>query len=100
MTRKTPFLLTCKWTAYESSNPIQASEGLICLIGESEFESTLLQYLNPAVSVASYFIYQTVKDCASQLFMLASCVNLRLLPQHASLWRKSRYRCFCPAMVN
>lgn len=61
-----------KWTAHESSNPIQALEGLICLIGEPEFESTLLRYLNPVVPAASYSIYQTGRNCSPQLFMSAS----------------------------
>lgn len=72
MTRKTLILLMRTWTAHQSSDPIQALEGLICLIGEPEFESALLQYLNPVVPAASYSIYQTGRDCAPRLFMSAS----------------------------
>ncbi|MDO8769515.1 MAG: helix-turn-helix transcriptional regulator [Burkholderiaceae bacterium] len=72
MTRKTLILHMRQWTPHHSSNPIQALEGLIGLIGEPEFESALLQYLHPVVPAASYSIYQTGKDCAPQLFMSAS----------------------------
>lgn len=61
-----------KWTPHPTSSPVQALEGLIGLIGESTFESTLLQSLHAVMPAASYSIYQTGKACAPQLFMSAS----------------------------
>ena len=72
MTRKTLSLNMRQWTPHPSSHPLQALEGLICLIGEPNFEAALLACLHPVVPAASYSIYQTGQDCAPQLFMSAS----------------------------
>jgi DNA-binding CsgD family transcriptional regulator len=72
MTRKTLIPNMRQWTPQPTSNPVQALGGLIGLLGEPEFESTLLQYLHPVVPAASYSIYQTGIGCAPQLFMSAS----------------------------
>jgi len=61
-----------QWTPQPTSNSFQALGGLIGLLGDPAFESTLLQYLHPVVPAASYSIYQTGKGCAPQLFMSAS----------------------------
>lgn len=72
MTRKTLILHMRQWTPHPSSHPLQALEGLICLIGEPGFEAALLECLHPVVPAASYSIYQTGEGCAPQLFMSAS----------------------------
>ncbi|MBK6649451.1 MAG: LuxR family transcriptional regulator [Betaproteobacteria bacterium] len=61
-----------KWTPQLSNRPVQALEGLIGLIGETAFESTLLHRLHAVVPAASYSIYQTGQACAPRLFMSAS----------------------------
>ena len=53
-----------------SSTPVL--QRLIGLVGEVEFESSLLQHLHPWIPAASYSIYQTGAGCAPQLFMSAS----------------------------
>ncbi len=72
MTRNTLIPNMRQWTPQPTSNHVQALGGLIGLLGEPEFESTLLQYLHPVVPAASYSIYQTGIGCAPQLFMSAS----------------------------
>ena len=60
------------WTLQPNNNPAQVLGGLIGLIGQDNFESTLLHELQAVVPAASYSIYQTGKGCAPQLFMSAS----------------------------
>jgi len=72
MTGKTLTPHMRQWIPHLSNSPVQALEGLIGLIGEPAFESTLLHYLHPVVPAASYSIYRTGKGCAPQLFMSAS----------------------------
>lgn len=62
-----------QWTPAPCSNsPVQALQGLIGLIGQAEFETSLLAHLHPIVPAASYSIYQTGSGCAPTLFMSAS----------------------------
>lgn len=72
MTRKNAHAMR-QWTPSPSTNsPAQVLQGLIGLIGQSDFESTLLSHLHLVVPAASYSIYQTGLGCAPELFMSAS----------------------------
>ncbi|PUE08638.1 helix-turn-helix transcriptional regulator [Limnohabitans sp. T6-5] len=61
-----------QWTPSQSNSPVQVLEGLIGLIGQAEFETSLLGELQAVVPAASYSIYQTGSGCAPELFMSAS----------------------------
>lgn len=61
-----------QWTPSSSSSSVQVLQGLIGLMGQSEFETSLLNHLHPLVPAASYSIYQTGRGCAPTRFMSAS----------------------------
>ncbi|MGV0959993.1 MAG: helix-turn-helix transcriptional regulator [Limnohabitans sp.] len=61
-----------QWTPSSSSNAFQAMQGLIGLMGQAEFETSLLEHLQPLVPAASYSIYQTGRGCDPTRFMSAS----------------------------
>ena len=61
-----------QWTRQTDNNPAQVLGGLIDLIGQGNFESSLLQCLQSVVPAASYSVYQTGRGCAPQLFVSAS----------------------------
>lgn len=61
-----------QWTPASSSSSIQVLQGLIGLMGQHEFEQSLLHHLHPLVPAASYSIYQTGHGCDPTLFMSAS----------------------------
>lgn len=61
-----------QWTPRQTSSPVQVLQGLIGLVGQREFETSLLKHLHPLVPAASYSIYQTGPGCDPILFMSAS----------------------------
>jgi DNA-binding CsgD family transcriptional regulator len=61
-----------QWTLPHNNSPVQVLGDLIGLIGQDDFEFSLLAYLQAVVPAASYSIYQTGSGCAPQLFMSAS----------------------------
>jgi DNA-binding CsgD family transcriptional regulator len=61
-----------QWTLSSASSSVQALQGLIGLMGQSEFETSLLEHLQPLVPAASYSIYQTGTGCDPTLYMSAS----------------------------
>ncbi|PUE07695.1 LuxR family transcriptional regulator [Limnohabitans sp. T6-20] len=61
-----------QWTPSSSSSSVQVLQGLIGLMGQREFETSLLSHLHPLVPAASYSIYQTGTGCDPTLFMSAS----------------------------
>ena len=61
-----------QWTPSSASSSVQALQGLIGLMGQSEFETSLLKHLQPLVPAASYSIYQTGTGCDPTLYMSAS----------------------------
>lgn len=61
-----------QWTPSNSSSTVQALQGLIGLMGQREFETSLLHHVNPLVPAASYSIYQTGRGCDPTRFMSAS----------------------------
>jgi DNA-binding CsgD family transcriptional regulator len=61
-----------QWTPSSSANGIQALQGLIGMMGQAEFETSLLGHLQPLVPAASYSIYQTGHGCNPIRFMSAS----------------------------
>jgi DNA-binding CsgD family transcriptional regulator len=62
-----------QWTPSPTHHsPVQVLQGLIGLMGQSTFESSLLDHLHPIVPAASYSIYQTGQGCHPTLFMSAS----------------------------
>ncbi len=61
-----------QWTPSSSTHTAQALQGLIGLMGHAEFETSLLEHLQPLVPAASYSIYQTGHGCDPTRFMSAS----------------------------
>ena len=61
-----------QWTPSRSSSSVQVLQGLIGLMGQREFETSLLSHLHPLVPAASYSIYQTGLGCDPTRFMSAS----------------------------
>lgn len=61
-----------QWTPSSSTHTVQALQGLIGLMGQAEFETSLLGHLQPLVPAASYSIYQTGHGCEPTRFMSAS----------------------------
>ena len=61
-----------QWTPPPTSSPVQMLPDLIGLVGQCEFETSLLQHLQPLVPAASYAIYQTGEGCEPTLYMSSS----------------------------
>ncbi len=61
-----------QWTPTRSSSSVQVLQGLIGLMGQREFETSLLSHLHPLVPAASYSIYQIGRGCDPTRFMSAS----------------------------
>lgn len=61
-----------QWTPSSSSSSVQVLQGLIGLMGQREFETSLLSHLHPLVPAASYSIYQIGRGCDPTRFMSAS----------------------------
>ena len=61
-----------QWTPSYANSPVQVLEGLIGLMGQREFETSMLTHLQPLVPAASYAIYQTGRGCDPTRFMSSS----------------------------
>ena len=61
-----------QWTPSSSTHAVQALQGLIGLMGQPEFETSLLGHVQVLVPAASYSIYQTGRGCDPTRFMSAS----------------------------
>lgn len=61
-----------QWTPSCASTPVQVLQGLIGLMGQREFETSLLGHVQPLVPAASYSIYQTGRGCDPTRFMSSS----------------------------
>ncbi|MDI9232500.1 helix-turn-helix transcriptional regulator [Limnohabitans lacus] len=61
-----------QWTPSCTSSPVQVLQGLIGLMGQREFETSLLGHVQPLVPAASYSIYQTGSGCDPTRFMSSS----------------------------
>lgn len=61
-----------QWTPSSSGSAVQVLQGLIGLMGQREFETSLLHHVHPLVPAASYSIYQTGPGCDPTRFMSAS----------------------------
>jgi hypothetical protein len=56
-----------QWTPSCSSHSVQVLQGLIGLMGQSAFETSLLEHLQPLVPAASYSVSYTHSDAADDV---------------------------------